>query len=92
MFRYRDAESVIYPPHWGVFFHVLFIHYLMALLQSTDSVRINNTQRMEHDQHAIYARHMVGPTLLIAAGILPATAIFIPLGLAIYKSFTYTPR
>jgi len=77
------------PPYWGVFFRVLFIYYLMALIRNSSSIVINSTG---HDEHYMVARHMVGPTLLIAAGILPATAIFIPLGLAIYKSFTHTPR
>ena len=42
--------------------------------------------------HAIdgkIASTMVGPTVLIAAGLLPATAIFIPLGVALYKICTH---
>ena len=38
------------------------------------------------------ASTMVGPTVLIAAGLIPATAIFLPLGVALYKICTHTPR
>jgi len=39
--------------------------------------------------HNIMAKHMAIPTVLVLSGLLPATAIFVPLGIGLYKIATY---
>jgi hypothetical protein len=56
---------------------------------------VNHAPMTGADDHIIngkIATTMVGPTVLIAAGLIPDTAIFIPLGVALYKICTHTPR
>ena len=63
-------------------------------IEITDS-SLNPVPMAGADDHIIngkIASTMVGPTVLIAAGLIPPTAIFIPLGIALYKICTHTPR